>query len=83
MRETVTFNLPNGFVVDEMPDAITLETPFGKYTTRYETKDNKLIFSRSLVTNRITVPVEKYNSVKDFYSKIMAAEQSPVVLLKK
>ncbi|MDQ3062428.1 MAG: hypothetical protein M3R14_06125, partial [Acidobacteriota bacterium] len=83
MKETVTFNLPNGFVVDEMPDAVTLETPFGKYTTRYETKDNKLIFTRSLVTNRTTVPVEKYNSVKDFYSKIMAAEQSPVVLLKK
>jgi len=83
MKETVTFNLPQGFVVDEMPDAVTLETPFGKYTTRYEAKDNKLVFTRSLVTNRTTVPVEKYNSVKDFYSKIMAAEQSPVVLLKK
>jgi hypothetical protein len=83
MKETVTFNLPQAFVVDEMPDAVTLETPFGKYTTRYEAKDNKLIFTRSLVTTRTTVPVEKYNSVKDFYSKIMAAEQSPVVLLKK
>ena len=83
MKETVTFNLPQGFIVDEMPDAVTLETPFGKYTTRYEAKDNKLIFTRSLVTTRTTVPVEKYNSVKDFYSKIMAAEQAPVVLLKK
>ncbi len=83
MRETVTFNLPNGFVVDEMPDAVTLETPFGKYTTKYETKDNKLVFTRSLTTMRTTVPIEKYNSVKDFYTKIMAAEQSPVVLLKK
>jgi hypothetical protein len=83
MKETVTFNLPQGFIVDEMPDAVTLETPFGKYTTRYEAKDNKLIFTRSLVTTRTTVPVDKYNSVKDFYSKIMTAEQSPVVLLKK
>lgn len=83
MRETVTFNLPSGFVVDEMPDAVTLETAFGKYTTKYEVKDNKLVFTRSLTTTRTTVPVEKYHSVKDFYSKIMAAEQSPVVLLKK
>ncbi len=83
MKETVTFNLPSGFVVDEMPDAVTLETPFGKYTTKYESKDNKLVFTRSLTTTRTTVPVDKYNSVKDFYSKIMAAEQSPVVLLKK
>ncbi len=83
MRETTTFTLPTGFVVDEMPDAVTLETPFGKYSTKYESKDGKLVFTRSLTTTRTTVPVDKYNSVKDFYSKIMAAEQAPVVLLKK
>jgi hypothetical protein len=49
----------------------------------YETKDNKLIFSCSLVTTRTTMSVEKYNSAKSFYSKIMEAEQLPVVLLKK
>ena len=81
--ETATFNLPGGFIVDEMPDAVSLDTPFGKYTTNYETKDGKLVFTRKLVMNRTTVSVEKYNSVKDFYSKILAAEQAPVVLLKK
>lgn len=83
MKETTTFNLPSNFTVDEMPDAVSLETPFGKYTANYEFKDNKLVFTRSLSTTRTTVPVDKYNSVKEFYSKIMAAEQSPVVLLKK
>ncbi|HEY0658001.1 MAG TPA: transglutaminase-like domain-containing protein, partial [Pyrinomonadaceae bacterium] len=83
MKETIVFNLPQGFIVDEMPDAISLETPFGKYSTKYEIKDGKLYFSRSLTTIRTNIPVEKYGSVKDFYSKILAAEQSPVVLLKK
>jgi hypothetical protein len=82
-NETATFTLPQGFVVDEMPDALKLETPFGKYTTSYVAKDGKLVYSRSLVINRSTVQTDKYNSVRDFYSKIMAAEQSPVVLLKK
>ncbi|HXG85300.1 MAG TPA: DUF3857 domain-containing protein [Pyrinomonadaceae bacterium] len=82
-NETATFTLPPGFVVDEMPDAVKLETPFGKYTTSYEAKDGKLVFIRSLVINRSTVQTDKYNSVRDFYSKILAAEQSPVVLLKK
>ena len=82
-NETATFTLPTGFVIDEIPDAVSLETPFGKYNTHYEAKEGKLVFTRKLVMNRTTVPVEKYNSVKDFYSKILAAEQSPVVLLKK
>jgi len=82
-NETATFTLPPGFVVDEMPDAVKLETPFGKYKNSYEAKDGKLFFSRSMTVNRSTVPVDKYNTVRDFYSKILAAEQSPVVLLRK
>jgi hypothetical protein len=33
--------------------------------------------------NRATLPVEKYSAVKDFFSKMLDAEQSPVVLLRK
>ncbi|MBA2736931.1 MAG: hypothetical protein H0U50_09130, partial [Pyrinomonadaceae bacterium] len=83
MKETIVFTLPQGFIVDEMPDAVKLETPFGKYAASYEMKDGKLYFSRSLTTRRTSIPVEKYASIKDFYSKILAAEQSPVVLLRK
>jgi hypothetical protein len=83
VKETSVFTLPTGFVVDEMPDAVNLETSFGKYTTSYEVKDGKLYFTRSLTMNRATVPVDKYNSVRDFYAKMREAEQSPVVLLRK
>jgi len=83
IKETAVFSLPAGFIVDEMPDAVNLETPFGKYTTSYEVKDGKLIFIRTLTTNRMTIPADKYNSVRDFYAKMREAEQSPVVLLRK
>jgi hypothetical protein len=83
VKETAVFTLPAGFAVDELPDAVNLETSFGKYSTKYEVKDGKLYFSRSLTTNRATIEADKYDMVKDFYSKILAAEQSPVVLIKK
>jgi hypothetical protein len=81
--ETATFKLPVGFVVDEMPDAVNLSTNFGKYSTKYEVRDGKLLFTRILVMTRMSVPVDKYNEVRDFYSKMMDAEQAPVVLLRK
>lgn len=82
-NETAVFKLPAGFIVDEMPDAVNLETPFGKYSTSYEVKENSLVFKRSLLLNYATIPVEKYAAVKDFFVKIRSAEQAPVVLLKK
>jgi len=83
VKETAIFTLPTGFIVDETPEAVNLETPFGKYTTTYEVKDGKLFFTRSLTLNRTTVPVDKYNSVRDFYAKMREVEQSPVVLMRK
>jgi transglutaminase-like putative cysteine protease len=81
--ETVRVKLPDGFNVDEMPDAVKLDTPFGSYATTYEVKEGNLIFTRKLVQKASTIPVEQYNSVRIFFEKIRAAEQAPVVLAKK
>jgi len=82
-NEKVTFSLPAGFVVDETPDPVKLDTPFGKYSVSYEVKDGKLLFSRSLTMTRGTVSVDRYTEVRNFFSKIRDAEQSPVVLVRK
>jgi hypothetical protein len=83
MRETATFTLPAGFVIDEMPTAVSLSTQFGSYSTKYEAKDGKLIFTRLMTTSRALIPADKYASVRDFFAAIREAEQSPVVLIRK
>ena len=82
-NETVRVKLPAGFQVDEMPDPVALDTPFGTYKTTYEVKDNELLFSRRLSVKAATIPPDQYESVRKFYAVILAAEQSPVVLTKK
>jgi transglutaminase-like putative cysteine protease len=81
--ETVRVKLPEGFEVDETPDPVKLETPFGSYSTNYEVKNGELLFSRKLIQRATTIPVDQYNSVRSFFEKIRAAEQSPVVLARK
>jgi hypothetical protein len=81
--ETVRVKLPVGFAVDEMPNAVKLDTAFGSYATTYEVKDGELIFTRKLVQRATTIPVAQYNSVRSFFERIRAAEQAPVVLIRK
>jgi hypothetical protein len=81
--ETVTVKLPAGFDVDELPDAVKLDTAFGSYKTTYDVKNGELIFTRALAQRAITIPSDQYQSVRSFYQKMRAAEQSPVVLAKK
>lgn len=81
--EIVRVKLPSGFEVDELPDALKLDLDFGSYKTSYEVKDGELIFKRALSQRATTIPVEQYQTVRSFFEKIRAAEQAPVVLMRK
>ena len=81
--ETVKVKLPAGFAVDEMPDPVKLEAPFGTYQTTYEVKNDELVFTRSLAQKATTIPADQYAKVRTFFERIRAAEQAPVVLARK
>ena len=81
--ETTKIKLPAGFEVDEMPDAVKLETAFGNYSTSYVVQDGHLMFTRRLVVRAATIPVADYSKVRSFFERIRAAEGSPVVLVRK
>jgi hypothetical protein len=81
--ETTKVKLPGGFAVDEMPDAVKLETAFGSYTTTYVVNDGELVFTRTLVVKQATIPAADYAKVRSFFERIRSAEQSPVVLVRK
>lgn len=78
--ETVLVQLPSGFKVDEVPDAVKIETPFGSYVTSYEVKDHQLVFKRQLSQQATTIAAADYESVRKFFESIRAAENAPVVL---
>ncbi len=81
--EKVVFDLPTGFEVDEMPDAVDITSSFGTYSAKYEVKDHKLVYIRALKTDRSTIPVDKYGEVRSFFARMADAEQTPVVLMRK
>ena len=82
-KETVRIKLPEGFEVDELPDPLKLDTSFGSYNTSYLVKDGQLVFTRNLTQLSSKIPVDQYQSVRSFFEKIRAAEQAPVVLVRK
>jgi hypothetical protein len=81
--ETVQVKLPAGFEVDELPEALKLDVPFGSYQTTYQVKGDQLIYTRTLVQHAATIRADQYQSVRNFFERIRASEQSPVVLARK
>lgn len=82
-NETARFTLPAGFDVDELPDAVKVDSDFGSYTASYEVKDGQLLYTRRLVQRAATIPAEKYAEVRAFFGRVRASEEAPVVLARK
>lgn len=81
--ETIKVKLPEGFIVDELPDPVKLETIFGTYLSTYEFKEGNLLGKISLTLKSSKLSAEEYSTVRKFFEQVNKAEQSPVVLLKK
>jgi len=81
--ENVRFKLPAGFQVDEVPDTVKLEAAFGSYLAKYSVENGDLVLNRVMILRRSTLPVEQYSTVRNFFERILAAEQAPAVLIRK
>ncbi len=78
--ETAGTKLPPGFVVEEIPKPVNLETPFGSYAASMEVRDGSLRFTRSLQLKAMLVPAEQYASLRRFFESVRTSELTPVVL---
>jgi transglutaminase-like putative cysteine protease len=79
-RENIHIKLPQNFKPDELPDPVKLQSPFGEYTARCELTNGELVFARTMEVRAVSVPPEQYQELRKFYQKILAEEQSVVVL---
>jgi hypothetical protein len=74
--------MPEGYVVDELPDPVKAEFGFASYRSSTEVRGRVLHYSRTYTLNQVTLPAEKYGEVQKLAAVIAADEESQVVLKK-
>jgi len=82
VEETSRFTLPSGFKVDELPDALHLQTTFGTYDVSYNVNGQELTCTRKRVLRSGLIAAADYASVRSFFKAVTDAEQAPVVLIR-
>jgi hypothetical protein len=82
LSETVKIALPAGFRVDETPDAVHLDTRFGKYDASWTVEGATLLFRRTLEVQAQSVPVAEYGELRKFLDGVNGSGAAPVVLVR-
>jgi hypothetical protein len=76
------FNLPDGYKIDELPDAARANFAFGEYNSKIENTGTQLKYSREYKINAVRVPAEKISDLSKFFYQINQDERNMAVLKK-
>jgi hypothetical protein len=74
--------LPDGYVVDEMPDPVNVDTEFASYHSKIEAKDKTLHYERDYTVRQIELAADKQKEFGHFEGMILSDEKATVVLKK-
>lgn len=72
--------LPEGYVVDELPDPVKANVGFATYQSSSEVRGRVLHYSRTFSLQKMTLLPEQYGDLQHFAGVIAADEDSRVVL---
>jgi hypothetical protein len=80
--DTFEFHLPEGYKIDELPEAAKANFTFGEYTSKIENSGTQLKYSREYKINAVRVPAEKISDLGKFFHEINQDERNMAVLKK-
>ncbi len=79
-RDDFDIELPQGYVVDELPDPVKLDVGFASYVSSTEVHGRVLHYSRTYTVRQVMVPAAKYAEVQQLAAAIAADEDSQAIL---
>jgi transglutaminase-like putative cysteine protease len=81
--DKVTLKLPEGYAIDEMPEAAEISGPYGTYRSSWKASGDVVTMEQSLEIKAITAPPADYAAVRDFFERVTGGQFASLVLMKK
>ena len=81
-HDSFDITLPAGYVIDDLPDPVSIETDFGSYHSTVTAKGNLLHYDRELIVKAVGLPADRAAEFRKFEGTILFDEKSAAVLKK-
>jgi hypothetical protein len=81
--DSIEIEIPKGYEPESMPQPVTIDSKFGKYSNNVKLVDDKIFYYRTREQFSGTFPAKDYSSLADYFDSIYKADRSKIVLVKK
>ncbi len=79
----IDLSLPPGYVVDELPDPVSLDTDFASYHSAVTADATALHYTRDYTVKQLQLDASRYDDLRKFSERIAYDEAASAVLKKK
>jgi hypothetical protein len=80
--DDVTLHVPAGYAIESLPAPADINMGALRYVTTFDTRDNSVHFVRKVTVDAEVVGRDQYRSVREFFSRVAANDQTQMVLRK-
>ncbi|HWC55166.1 MAG TPA: DUF3857 domain-containing protein [Chitinophagaceae bacterium] len=80
--DSVEISIPGGYTAESIPQPVTIESKFGKYSNSIKLEGNKIFYYRTMEQYSGRFPAKDYSDMTQFYDNIYRADRNKVVLVK-
>lgn len=81
-KDSAVFQLPDGYIVEYLPENINIENEFGFYNARFEFNDTAVYYTREIGMNEGIYQKELYEVIYNFYNDIVKYDKAKCVITK-
>jgi len=72
--------LPKGWEAQALPEAISMQTPFGDYNAEVTLTDGTLVYKRILIRKKGSFSADQYKEYRDFLKDVARADNRKIIL---
>ena len=80
VEDQVIYNMPQGYVIEAMPENVEMETSFARYNVSYSVEDQQIRYKRVLEFKVKEIEPALYNSYRSFMLDVVKADRAQAVL---
>ena len=82
--DSILYTLPQNYVVEVLPKAVTIQTPFAEYQSSINSdEDGSLLYTRHLEVSETVLPPESYDQYRTFLQEIAEADKAISALVRR
>jgi len=78
--DTITYEFPQGYTLENIPAKVSLQSDFGEYTTEVTKSGSALQYVRTFKVYKAEHPVDRYDEIVTFFEKIVTEDENKVML---